>query len=660
MAERIEEPESEADQVAEPVSPAAGIAIGLRKGRSRDKADPKLDAFLDRQTRLIELQTEHLHEQRLLVLSRLRWGRFSDRMKALLQVMTACLGLAVAGGVAWMAWSASQDRALVIEPFSVPPDLAQKGLTGQVVASMLLDKLAQMQNATVSSRAPSTYANDWSDQIKVEIPETGVSVGELQRLLVQWLGRRTSISGELYRTPAGLALAARAGTAPAGSHAGQEADIDAMVQAAAEDVYATTQPYRYANWLGRSFDAASIAKKQLLLQQLAAGGDRTDRLWANTALAAILTSAGDFRGATDAADAAIRLEPKFGVAYLNRATANYFQGHEGAAMADGRMAIAMFDAYGRRFLTAEGLASNRSDLRSYEDGDMGDFGAAARDEAQALQLQPDDFIRANLASVEAFGHDLAAARATGAQFTRPDPTDTSLPAAFARAGPAEADAMVSAQLEDWTSVKAALERIDPTQFPPGFRTFLLTRFTPYLALARAKLGDIDGARSLIATTPVDCYLCVRMRGRIEAAAHNWPEAERWLAEAVRLGPSIPFPHVDRAQLRLAQGDPDGALAELKLAIAKGPHFADAYELQGEALLRKRDFAGAAKAFAQGDAYAPKWGRSHLMWGEALMLSGRYAKARRQYETASSLDLSKLDRVALNVLLARTASGPLHG
>jgi tetratricopeptide (TPR) repeat protein len=660
MAELIEEPDSLADQVVEPVSPAAGIAISLRKGRSRDKADPKLDTFLDRQIRLIELQTEHLHEQRLLVLSRLRWGRFSDRMKALLQVMTACLGLAVAAGVGWMAWSASQDRGLVIEPFSVPPDLAQKGLTGQVVASMLLDKLSDMQNATGSVRAPSSYTNDWSDQIKVEIPETGVSVGELQRLLVQWLGRRTSISGELYRTPTGLALAARAGTAPARSHAGQEADIDAMVQAAAEDVYAATQPYRYASWIGRSYDAASIAKMQRLMRQLAAGGDRTDRLWADAGLASILTPEGDFRGATEAADAAIRLEPKFGLAYLNRATADYFQGHEGAAIADGRMAIAMLDAYGRRFLTAEGLAIDRSDLRSYEEGDTGDIGAAARDEAQALQHKPDDFIRANLAGVEASGHDLAAARTTGRGFAQPESTDTSITAALARAGPAEADAMVAAELEDWTSVKAALERIDPTQFPPGLRIFQLTRYAPYLALARAKLGDIDGARRLIATTPSDCYLCVRMRGRIEAQARNWPEAERWLAEALRQGPSIPFPHVDRAQLRLAQGDPDGALAELKLAIAMGPHFADAYELQGEALLRKRDFAGAAKAFAQADAYAPKWGRNHLMWGEALMLSGRYAEARRQYETASSLDLSKPDRAALNVLLARTDSGPLHG
>ncbi len=49
-----------------------------------------------------------------------------------------------------------------------------------------------------------------------------------------------------------------------------------------------------------------------------------------------------------------------------------------------------------------------------------------------------------------------------------------------------------------------------------------------------------------------------------------------------------------------------------------------------------------------------------MWGEALMLQGRYREARAQYEAAGGMDLSQPDRAALNVLLARTASGPLHG
>ncbi len=43
-----------------------------------------------------------------------------------------------------------------------------------------------------------------------------------------------------------------------------------------------------------------------------------------------------------------------------------------------------------------------------------------------------------------------------------------------------------------------------------------------------------------------------------------------------------------------------------------------------------------------------------------MLSGRYAEARAQFEAAKAMDLSLPDRAALDVLLARTARGPLHG
>ncbi len=111
---------------------------------------------------------------------------------------------------------------------------------------------------------------------------------------------------------------------------------------------------------------------------------------------------------------------------------------------------------------------------------------------------------------------------------------------------------------------------------------------------------------------------------------------------------------------LAKGDAKGALAKLRLAHEKGPRFADVLETWGQVLMAQRRYDSAARTFAEADKHAPHWGRNHLLWGEALMLSGRYAEARRQYETAGGLDLSRPDRAALNVLLARTAKGPLHG
>jgi tetratricopeptide (TPR) repeat protein len=659
--------ESTQETDVETGSAALSLALG-RAGRAGKGFDADARALLRKQARLIDLQTEHLHEQREVTLSRLRWGRFSDRMKALLQVMTACIGLAVAGGIGWMAWSASQDRGLVIQPFSVPPELAAKGLTGQVVASMLLDRLGEMQNATDSSRAPSTYANNWNDQIKVEIPETGVSVGELQRLLVQWLGHQTSISGELYRTPTGLALEARTGAAPARSHPGAEADIDAMVEAAAEDVYATTQPYRYAVWLGQSafkaggVDQSRMARSQALMRHLLTTGDPIDRIWAAAGLSDGLFNAnGDIRGSIATATSALQIEPRFSIAYANRADAESGGlGHDEAALADDRIAAATTRTDGRRFYTAKAQARLAAYDRARLDASFGDWGEAARDEAQVVALQPDDDLaRQNQALAQTLNHQIEPSRATAAGLGGRDPSDASMEAAIERDALAERDALEAYVLEDWRRLVAGLRQVDLAPAPEGFRRQFLIGFTPYLALGLAETGDAAGARALIATTPADCYLCVRMRGRIEAAAGDWPAAERWFAEAVRQGPSLPFAEAEWGRALLDRGDAAGAIARLEAAHRKGPNFADALETWGEALTAQKDYTGAAAKFAEADKHAPAWGKNHLKWGQALMLARRYREARAQFETAAGLEMSAPDRAAL-FLLRETARRAVHG
>jgi hypothetical protein len=69
----------------------------------------------------------------------------------------------------------------VIEAFEVPPDLAQRGLTGQVIAKQVLDQISEMEARTslVSARPANSYSNSWGTDLKIEVPETGISFGEL-------------------------------------------------------------------------------------------------------------------------------------------------------------------------------------------------------------------------------------------------------------------------------------------------------------------------------------------------------------------------------------------------------------------------------------------------------------------------------------------------
>ena len=106
---------------------------------------------------------------------------------------------------------------------------------------------------------------------------------------------------------------------------------------------------------------------------------------------------------------------------------------------------------------------------------------------------------------------------------------------------------------------------------------------------------------------------------------------------------------DAGQLQSA-GAGTSAIIHLAAAHALGPRFADPLEVWGEALMRKGDVAGATRKFEEAARYAPRWGRLHLRWGEALGGSGAAADARTHWRAAATIDLSAAERAALSAHL----------
>ena len=653
MAEAIEEAAGEAPGGPDKPNPAA-VSLALGRTKRGGGLDAKAEAFLDRQTRLTDIQTEHLHEQRELILSRLRWGRFSDRMKAVLQVLTALVGVGVAGAIALMAWQAHEDHGLAIQTFSVPPDFAQRGMTGQVVAARVRDVLSSLQADTISARPASTYANDWGDGIKVEIPETGVSLGELNRWLREWLGQETRVSGEVVRTATGVSVTARAGETPGKTVEGPDSDIDRLISEAAQAVYAQTQPYRYAVYLASHGNAPEALA---IYRTLAKSGSGEDRKWAYTGWATILMQDGDDAQAVAIIDegmqAGLDLYQTGGMAIQNlsdmnlgRMQASYENivlqqklgrnegGNELVSAKTSKQiqvfAIAYFRG-DRRLAAAAAAALGKYDFEGLSGG------LNLREEGAVALVQ---------------NHDVTGGlrEARGAGSVRGPLNMAPLPV------------LALKELGEWPALAAASEQVAADAQKQGAvsKNTLERGVRPLLAIAYARLGRADQAKAVAATLPLDCEPCLDARGWVAALAGDPAGADRWFAAADRIAPSLPFYDSDWGEALLARGDLDGAIAKLGQAHAKGPNFADPLELWGEALIKKGDLAGAVAKFTEADKHAPRWGRNHMLWGEALMLSGRYAEARRQYEIAGGLDLSKPDRAALDVLLARTSKGPLHG
>ncbi|MGD0142406.1 MAG: hypothetical protein ABSC92_04545 [Rhizomicrobium sp.] len=635
---------AEEEEAASSRATSSAAAVGLAMN-----PDPSVAAdartYLREQTELAKLQKQNLVEQNAFELSHLRWRRFNDQMKGALQVMLVAVGALIVSAIGAAIWTAAHDSSLVIEAFSVPSDLAMRGITGEAVAAQLQDKLTAMQTDTDSARPADSYANNWGTDIKIQIPDTGVSVSEFYRMLAAWFGHQTHISGEVYRTPDGLAVAVRASGSTGDTVHGSERDFEALMQKAAEAVYARTQVYRYAIYIGGHLGPNAGPAEQIL-QKLAQSGSLRDRIWAYMAIGTKAEWAHPLR-ASDIQAEAIPLAPRFALPYQNIADEQAWLGHDEAALAAGRRAIALLS-------NGDGEMSERASVisllanRAFAVELTGDYNEAQRQSMEAT-LAPDyahiaDVMRWSIADDRALLHEMT--RARDAWNSIPVP-----PVGIGLVNYGIFEIGVLYHLNEWNAAidktaqfESSLKKFE--NVPPYSSAFTLPtlsrRIWPYTAAALAHIGDMKGAMALIGKTPLDCDLCVRMRGNIAALNRDWRGAAHWFAMVSARTPSIPFADTDWGAMLLAKGDYDGAIARFTLANAKGPHFADPLEMWGETLIRKNRSDLALAKFAEADKYAPNWGRLHLKWGEALLWTGDKSGAAKQFAIASGLDLAPFE------------------
>lgn len=282
-----------------PPETLGALELALAAARREAALEAPAREVLTRNARLLEEQ-----------IGLARNERFRARIKAVRDLSIVLLVVVLIGGAGAWILSAKQARGLVVEPLRTPPEFAAQGLDGPVLAARLLDRLSAMQAATDSSRAPEQFANNWGDDLQVELPQTGVSVGELHRALRRSLGRETRVSGELVRTPEGLAITTRLGSQPGVTVAGGAGELERLLDRASEAIYRRSQPYRYAVWLSRR-EGGNPAADEPILRELATSPSKTERLWAHVGLAVNALEGDRFDEAEAIALEGLRLDPSF-------------------------------------------------------------------------------------------------------------------------------------------------------------------------------------------------------------------------------------------------------------------------------------------------------------------------------------------------------------
>ena len=517
--------------------------------------------------------------------------RFRNRIRSIRDIAIAAVVVALIVAMGAVVWSASRTTGLVIQPFSVPPALAEDGLDGRAVAALFQDELVRLEAATTSERPQASFRNDWSQAISVEVEAGGLSLTESYRALVRWLGSETTIDGSLRRTTTGLELVVRTSDGTAIAVQSPADRPETLIRNAAERIYEQTQPYRFSGHLENLANAlppgperqALLDRRRAILSALLSSPSETERLWGYIGLA--YSDDITVQDGMALSRAALRIDPEHPIALGQLERALGVLGHNEARLLHARRAAASGSSpRNLAKIAAERQESFRLEAEERVAELEGDFLTSLERSTRLTRLdsRAANGFRDNRVNALISLHQPSALRGL---------IEDEAQRAAGRSGPgdrfSQARIEAAVSLDQWPQAAALLEAVEvETPWTQLLRISPIrqTSIWPRLAYARARTGDLAGAQALIAATPLDCYLCVRQRAQIAELAGDRPAADRWSAEARRQGPSLPFAFAERGQMLMARGDPAGAIAFYEQAVERGPRWADPQKYWGDALM----------------------------------------------------------------------------
>ena len=599
LGEEDDKPEVEAPNALAGAE-AFASAVAAKVAGNDPEVARKTAIFLDRQSLLLETQREHLRDEHALRMAHLRnqlreegLRRLGLRLRVGFQLFLVLIATVIGLAAAIMIHDAVTSRRVVIEPFHTPPTLAARGIDGTVVAAMLLDDLSGLQDATRSTSAARGLTSAWTGNIKLEVPETGISVDEISRLLRERFGHDVHIDGDLVETPTGgLSLTVRGNGVPPKTFEGSAAELGGLAVMAAEYVFSKSQPGRWASYLtihGRNEEAIAFCKNAVGSAEPA---DRAILLsrWS----VAISNSGGSVRESLALERAAVKLQPDLWSSHNNIINALMFLADEEGAWKAGKEMMKI--AGGRPGRAPETYYQNWDtltwNLLPWLAGAIKDAEFNAGVGTQIVSSGP------IIADVYARLHDSEAAD-LALKTAKEDPDDLGgiALAHNVRGRMALEGGDTTTALTELRAFAAAFANPSVSTENPGYQC--------WIAPAEEAAGHPDKADALLksAGTYVDCY---RFRADILDGRGDWPGAQKAYAEAVALAPDLPAAYYSWGVALAKHGEIAGAVVKLALANQRGPHWADPLKAWGDILVKQGKTREALAKYDEALTYAPNW------------------------------------------------------
>ncbi len=607
-------PEARAGVEATASAEAFAAAVAAIASRQDPQVARDTSVFLKRQAQLLEIQAEHLRDEHALRLAHLAHQRqllvgqrLGQAIRLAFQIVIAFVVIAIGIGIAVMLHDAFTAHNVVIDAFDAPAALAARGVTGNVVAGDVLDELTRLQNTTGGGPASAhklSLSNAWSNQVMVEVPETGISLAELSQVLRARFGHDVHIGGALVQTDSGgLALTVRGDGLAAKTFSGGADSLQQLAAQAAQYLYAQSEPELWAAYLqetGRCPEALTFIRSVYdsvddlqyrrlllydeagcvgevggplstvlaLLHQAEALDPRTTELRSSYAEEQIqLISFGEEERAWRIGQKVDQLHaglPPVGRAFFDRLS--YGLSRDYSAQRGAIVGVLQ----GTVFRPTGGYATSTAHLEiAHDDVALHDPGAAELELQNAPQSTPQDsravtYIRALIA--EERGDSVAAAQ--------------QLEAAFA----------------------ATANPLDRSAFSLGFAG-------PGCVLAPIEeaAGHPEKADAILALADAAHLVdCQRFRGDILDHRGDWTGAQQAYAAAVALAPDLPAGYYSWGVALARHGDLAGAVAKLQAANQRSPHWADVLKAWGDVLAKQGHWSDALAKYNGALKYAPDW------------------------------------------------------
>ena len=600
-------------------------SLALAAALQNSPHDPALaraaSDYLATQRQLAQLQIRHVDEELRLAIAAAKRKRYSDRIRNTLATLVALLVLGLVLAVVRLTVEAMEDHSLVVERFSVPADLAAQGMSGEALADSLVNRVAGIRRIANENSFGVTeeVRGVRGGSVRVEIPQTGISLDELEQFLHRWLGQEVLVSGVVREDPDDVLSVSL--QIPGGDPIevkGPRADLDRLMQQTAEAAFESFDSVNYVIYLKASGrEAEAYAAILSAVARLDSRGASSRDLGSAYALLAA-TDPNQKRG-FERLMTGIDLDPKLMTGHIEGARMSADLGHDQAAYDFALRALQtrISDQVprlrpGYRYVILE--------ARMIRDEALGDFNALHADHENADESTVRAYAaRAQIASElhDAAGADEALERLRSTVGATDRRVARALWYVSAAKGDWPSAASAAKALIDLITVDAA--RATPREFAAASELQLQTLERPRLAEADLMMGDTAAAAREIASSPQDCYRCTQLRARIAAANGNWGEANRLFAESVRQAPELPAAYFRWGESLLAAGKLTQAVQQLRLAHDKGPHFADPLKAWGDAFAKQGQLREALRKYDEALKYAPNW---------AALRSARAATARR--------------------------------